>query len=91
MMNATGVAKLIGVNAVPTVRGNRKIPINVNAPRINSAVPRPLENNESSEVSTDQAAPKYENKRPIPAKNPIMACSPSFCIHFRLQRDQGLL
>jgi hypothetical protein len=55
---AIGVAKLIGVNAVPTVRGNRKMPTIVSTPRIAKAPPKPELNREPSEVSTVQAAPK---------------------------------
>jgi hypothetical protein len=70
--NATGVAKLIGVKAVPTVRGNRKIPTSVTTPRIAKAPPRPELKSEPSEVSTVQAAPRYENSKPKPIMNPIM-------------------
>jgi hypothetical protein len=70
--NATGVAKLIGVKAVPTVLGNRKIPTNVKTPRIANAPPRPELNSDPSEVSTVQAAPRYENSKPKPTMNPIM-------------------
>jgi len=55
---AIGVAKLIGVNAVPTVLGNKKIPTIVTTPRIAKAPPTPELNSELSEVSTDHAAPK---------------------------------
>jgi hypothetical protein len=70
--NATGVAKLIGVKAVPTVRGNRKIPTSVRTPRIAKAPPRPELKSEPSEVSTVQAAPRYEKSKPKPAMNPII-------------------
>jgi hypothetical protein len=70
--NAIGVAKLIGVNAVPTVRGKRKIPTSVRTPRIAKAPPIPELKSEPSEVSTVQAAPRYENSKPKPAMNPII-------------------
>ncbi len=71
---AMGVAKLIGVKAVPTVLGNKKIPTKVRIPRIVNAPPSPELKSESREVSTDQAAPRYENNKPSPAINPINGC-----------------
>jgi hypothetical protein len=73
--NAIGVAKLIGVNAVPTVRGKRKIPTTVRIPNIAKAPPKPELKSEPSEVSTDHAAPRYEKSRPNPAINPIILSS----------------
>ena len=71
--NATGVAKLIGVKAVPIVRGNKKIPTSVTIPRIANAPPIPELNRDPSDVSTVHAAPKYEKSKPKPAIKPIMS------------------
>jgi hypothetical protein len=73
---AIGVAKLIGVKAVPTVRGNRKIPIRVRIPRMANAPPIPELKREFSALSTVHAAPKYEKSNPKPAMNPITLATP---------------
>ena len=72
-MKAIGVAKLIGVKAIPIVRGNRNIPTTAMIARITNAPPIPELKRDPSEVSTVQAAPKYENNKLIPAKNPIIS------------------
>ena len=61
----------MGVKAIPTVLGNRKIPIKARTPNIEKAPPIPELNRDPSEVSIVQAAPKYENKSPMPAIMPI--------------------
>jgi len=73
--NATGVAINIGVNIIPTVRGNRKIPTTAkmaSARRIGT-IPDPK--NEDPDSSFVQAAPKYEKRNPIPPRNPIILIS----------------
>lgn len=57
-MKARGVAKLIGVNAIPIVLGNRNIPITAKTARITNAPPIPELKRDPSEVSTVQAAPR---------------------------------
>lgn len=78
MRNAIGVAKLIGVKAVPTVLGNRNIPMTARTPRIPIAPPIPELKRELSELSTVHAAPKYEKRSPSPAISPINVNSVSF-------------
>jgi hypothetical protein len=73
--NATGVAKNIGVNIIPTVRGNRKIPTIANIASARSTGPIPDPKNDEPVSSFDHAAPRYEKRNPIPPKNPITAIS----------------
>jgi hypothetical protein len=93
--NATGVAKLMGVKAVPTVRGKRNMPTTVRTPKIARAPPSPELKSDSPEVSTVHAAPIYENRRPSPAINPIMAStsltlvSDVLTVAIELQEEQG--
>jgi hypothetical protein len=69
--NAIGVDVPIGVKAIPTVRGKRKMPTKVRTPKDTRRLTRPEPKNELSSLVFVQAAPKYENRRPIPAINPI--------------------
>jgi hypothetical protein len=62
----------MGVKAIPTVLGNKKIPMRATNPNIAKAPPIPELNKDPSEVSMVQAAPKYENKSPKPAMIPII-------------------
>jgi hypothetical protein len=62
----------MGVKAIPTVLGNKKIPMRATTPKIAKAPPIPELNRDPSEVSIVQAAPKYENKSPKPAMMPII-------------------
>jgi hypothetical protein len=73
--NATGVAINIGVNIIPTVRGNRKIPTTAkmaSARRIGT-IPDPK--NEDPDSSFVHAAPRYEKRKPSPPMNPITVVS----------------
>jgi hypothetical protein len=69
--NATGVAKNIGVNIIPTVRGNKKIPTTAKmaSARRMGIIPDPKK--EDPDSSFDHAAPRYEKRNPIPPKKPI--------------------
>jgi hypothetical protein len=72
---AIGVDIPIGVNAIPTVRGNRKIPTSEKTPRVKSKLTNPEPNKELLSLLLVQAAPKYEKSSPIPAINPIISSS----------------
>ena len=88
---AIGVAKLIGVKAVPTVRGKRKIPTIARIPRIIKAPPIPELKREPSVESIVHAAPRYEISNPIPARKPIIISTPNSYILLQLLLNQAKL
>jgi hypothetical protein len=73
--NATGVAKAMGVNILPTVRGNRNMPTTAKMTSARRIGPIPEPKNEEPDSSFVHAAPRYEKRKPSPPMNPITLVS----------------